>query len=415
MDGQSEPTQMPCHGPANMLDLFMTRYDYDYNRDPLKEFPHENMADPASNDDAWLSGEVRNRPPFCMGGDWNGDTIYRQDYVPKSRFLDDMNEVHRRIGDEPYATAFIREWYRPDLTKNNTDDGKAPISEYQTEYTNSGRIPKGKPALYAGALSVPYKEDFLHAKGVREDDGSDLPPKITSKESLLPRHPQAADESAWKAREELLPSRRPLLHSMPADPKDYYCTSWEYGDKSKAYPSQLPQGLEGSKRADLIGTMDDKAELLRLLAGKDATKAGKPYRLDDDTNPIYVSSEEQRKCAVTHRMEDEGHVKMTIYNSDYINQWRLPELPGNHGGADERNTQTTALSSAGEMAAGQLTKYTREMGSLRNSHGYMRHIPKDGAKLPMPREVLTTLRQLERHDDVDVADPHRHKMHKVIS
>lgn len=414
MEDTTPATEMAPHGPANMLDHFMTRYDYDYNRDPLKTYEHDNNANPASNDDAWLSGEVRNRPPFCMGGDWNGDTIYRQDYVPKTRFIGDMDEVHRRIGNEPAATAFIREWYRPDLTKN-ADNGDAPISEYKTEYTNSGRIPKGKPTLYAGARAVPYVEDFLHAKGVKEDDGSDLPPKITDKSSLLPRHPVADDEVPWKAKEGLLPSRQPQLHTMPMDPNDYWCTSWTYGDKSKAYPNQLPQALDGSKRADLIGKIDNKAELLRLLAGKDTKKAGRPYRMDDDTNPIYIASEEQRSCAISHRLEDEGHVKRTMYQSDYINQYRLPELPGNHGDSDARYTTTSALTSPGEMSGGQLTKYTRQMGSLRNSHGYMKRIPEEAVNLPMPREILTTLRTLEKHDDVDRADPHRHKMHKILA
>eukprot|EP00796_Vickermania_ingenoplastis_P004817 gene4817-3459_t len=415
MDGPAAPAEMAPHGPATMLDHFMTRYDYDYNRDPLREYPHDNAVDAAGNDDAWLSGEVRNRPPFCMGGDWNGQTIYQQDYIPKSRFIDSMDEVQRRIGNEPYATAFIREWYRPDLTRN-AEGGPAPLSEYQTEYTNSGRLPKGKPTLYAGATDVPYKEDFLHAKGAKEDDGSDLPPKITSEESRLPRRPHLADDATpWKAREELLPSRRPQLLTLPADPNDYWCTSWTYGDTSKAYPNQLPQGLEGSRRADLLGTVADKAELLRLLAGKGSKKAGRPYCPDDDTNPIYIASEEQRQCAVSHQLEDEGHVKMSMYMSDYINQQRLPDLPGNHGVADARNTQTSSLPALGEMAAGQITKYTREMGGLRNSHGYMKPIPRDTTKLPMPREILTTLRQLEKHDDVDKADPHRHKMHKILA
>lgn len=414
MEHDSVAAPMPPHGPANMRDLFMTRYDYDYNRDPLKTYPHDQSSGTGGNDDAWISGEVRNRPPFCMGGDWNGDTTYHQDYVPKSRFIDDMNEVHRRIGTEPASTVFIRDWYRPDLTKNADD--VVPQSEYKTEYTNSGRIPKGKPLLYAGAPSVPYKEDFFQLKGgIQEDDGSDLPPKITSEESLKPRHKQMADDEVpWKAKEELLPSRRGQLHSLPADPRDYWCTSWTYGDTSKAYPSQLPQGIEGSKRADLVGTMTDKAELLRLLAGRDAKAARTPYSLDDDTNPIFISSEEQRHCAISHRLENEGHVKRTQYASDYINQYRLPELPGNHGASDVRNTTTTSHTSAGAMACGKMTQHSRDMGSLRNSHGYMKRIS-DCPKPLMPPEVLSTLRSLEKASDVDKADPHRHKMHKERS
>lgn len=399
--------ELPPHGPANMLDLFMTRYDYDYNRDPQKEYEHEKVANLEDNTDGWLSGEVRNRPPIGVGGEWSGDTTYHRDYTPKSRCVGDMNEVHRRIGTEPASTAFLHDWYRPDLTS-----GEGANSEYKSEYTHSGRIPNGETILYAGAMAAPYKGDFLHAKGVKEDDGSDIPPKITSKESLLPRH-ITEDGEKWKEPVTLLPSRQPQLSlQQKMDPNDYWCTSWTYGDKSLAYPNQLPQALAGSRRENLIGQVSDKAELLRLLAGKGTTKAVRRHGAKDDTNPIYISLNVQNNYSVPQNIEDNGFIKRTIYRHDYVNPYRLPELPGSQAQPDDRNTNTSHFAAAGEMSAGQLSSYMHKIGNLRNSHGYIKELPEDpNVKLPMPRTVLMTLRELEKVDEVDKADPHRHKMH----
>lgn len=402
---------LPPHGPANMLDLFMTRYDYDYNRDPTHR--EEKGEEIHLQEDALVSGDVRNRPPLLELGNGEppeeGDpnTIYRQDYTPKSRQVCFCPE------EQQGETAFIRDWYRPDFTK----DALCPLSEYKDKYDLQGRVPVGKPMLYPGAKAVPYVKDFLHTGEPWEED-TDICYKVTDERSLLPRMGKANDPSVEpSAASALLPSRGPQVHATyPMDPIDYWCTSWTYGDKSLAKPNQLPQAIEGSKRADLLGKVEDKAELVRLLAGRPSKAALRPMHHDDDTNPIFINQGEQCRALITHRVEDEGYVKRTVYEQDFSNPYRLPEIPGNHGEPNPRCTATSALVCPGEMVEGQLTKYAQTMGTLRNSHGFMKPIPCDvEAKLDLSvdRKTLISMRKLEREEEVDVpGDPHRHKLRK---
>lgn len=472
--------ELPPHGPANMLDLYMTRYDYDYNRDPNGELNGDDDGAADRQMEDWVSGEVRNRPLFQHTDHLSHKTTYRVDYnalastarLSSSRRGSELQRLVRaaRGGEEDgmaRTTGYAKEWYRPDLTRSHaTADGQHPISIYKADYVagegthavnpndvlhreGGGGEGSGNSVMYAGAGAVPYKADFLHVKGdgVIVDDGADIAPKITSKEALLPRGSGRSVASAFAppdpARSFGLPVRRPRTNQqMPpklfqsadgTSPNDEYtCTSWDYGDVSKAYPSQLPQPLEGSARADLLTTISgdtDVASLLRRLAGQQQ-QPGRAVRgaesqswNEDDTNPIYLSPAQQKRCAVSRRWEEEGYVKQTIYKGDYVNQSRLPELPGNHGGpADVRDTCTNARATVGEMISGELTRTTRQMGTLRNSHGTLkteaqrmadteRATASTVAAPSIPAELLTMMRRGEKIDAVDKADPHRHKLH----
>lgn len=424
-------TSLPPHGPADMLNLFMTKYDYDYNRDP------DNIDDgtakaTASALDAWISGDVRNRPIFAHGvsGDRDDRTIYQVDYVLRRRGLGPMADLARIAlrprGDTKAETSYEREWYRPDFTKHVTAGGAHPITVYQADYCGEKAAPVGAvggktPPIYAGAAAVAYNADLLKPFGVVEDDGADIAPKITAKESLLPRNPLQAVpplasclEAAALAQKNLYPP--PL---WPRVGGDYTCTSWDYGDVSQAHPLQLPQGLDGSAAADdidILGTVD-KAALLRQLAGqgtkkrKSGSSGGFSRHEDNDrTNPIFLSKASQEVCAISHRLPEEGHVHMSIYNSDFTNHAFLPELPGNHGGsADVRNTNTNSAGKAGEMVAGSLTSRTRLLGSLRNSHGTLKKKMPEGCTV-VNADMFTTMRSMEKHISIDRADKHRHKL-----
>lgn len=398
---------LPPHGPANMLDLFLTRYDYDYNRDPTLTSANDEKIH--LQEDALVSGDVRNRPQLLEFGDpteeADPNTVYRQDYTPKRR------KVCFCPPERQGETAFIRDWYRPDLTKQPLFF----LSEYKDKYDLQGRVPVGKPMLYPGARAAPYTEDFLHTGGPWEED-RDIPYKVTDERSLLPRTGRMNDPPMEpSSASALLPSRGPQIHAMyPMDPADYWCTSWTYGDKTLAKPNQLPQAVDGSKRADLLGKVEDKAELVRLLSGKPSKAALQPMQHEDHTNPIFINQEEQGRALITHRIEDEGYVKRTVYEQDFTNPYRLPEIPGNHGEPNPRCTVTNALACPGEMVEGQLTKHAQTMGVLRNSHGFMKPIPHDieiKLDLPVDQKTLIAMRKIEKESDVDKpSDPHRHML-----
>ncbi|KEG13169.1 hypothetical protein DQ04_01171020 [Trypanosoma grayi] len=406
---KAEPQRELLPHPApNMLDLFMTRYDYDYNR----EFVGTGSGDGAQDEES-VSGDVRNRPIFRFGQPLDGsyDTTYLTDYVQHDRGVKDISGLMQTAcGEHDVASAFVKDYYRPNLSKHLTEDGAHPITTYKKDYTHSGPVPKGEPQLYAGARAAAFDPDFLLIPTTEEDlrAEAELVPKITSKDSLLPRIKSAADGSEVRD-EGLLASRRPQL-TAGGLPTDYYCTSWVYGDKSLAYPNQLPHGVEESPNAHLIATMDDKAALLALLAGK-RKAAGKPYPLHDDTNPIPIQKTEQPYCAVTRRIENEGHVKMSMYKSDYIHQGVLPELPDAVAlaGRDEGSMGEQRLACAGEMLAGTLTRRTRKLQSIRNSHGNLLK-QKPDVTIVDPH-IWKQMRSLEKRIAVDRADPHRHKLH----
>lgn len=515
------------HGPADMLDLFMTRYDYDYCRDGSGTLQGSSEGG-QEGDGSSVSGAVRNRPIFAHStGEWDGKTTYRVDYVPPHTAAD-MQKLAAAAyssgpGDGPTSQAnmgtsngeggvFTREWFTLPGSKRMDE---TDISIYKTDYTAAGADRSrllARPGtcatagsdgyLYPGALFVPYKADFLTVKGgAKEDDGADIPPKITSEESLKlkkprngasnagERSPPSASAAArylmsnacppWVPGAAANASCGPSTSGTEVEDDDddgsrsnqraglgdspygqYSCESWLYGDTSLAHPSQLPQGFAGSARADLLkdvfpgstrntsnnadGTMVDTATLLRQLAGQctraNADRKNAPLSLFsgdgpagaevDETNPIFLSPVEQRKCASRHKIDDEGFVKcMTIFKSDYVDQSRLPELPGNPAGrALAQETNTNARPTVGEMTTGTLTADMRMAATLRNSHGTllsnqqisqkMASIPGSGsekvaaavAALLPPPAVVDMMRDMARHEAVDKADPHRRKL-----
>lgn len=400
---------LPPHPPPDMLNLYMTRYDYDYNREI------QSAGVFGKDETASVSGDVRNRPIFRFGQPLKGcyGTTYREDYVKYDRGVKDLPALLRTAcGEHDATSSFVRFHYSPSLTKEDDKDGSKPNTTYKTDYTLSGSVPKGEPFLYAGARTTAVNPDFFFIPVTEEalEAEKELPPKITSKESLLLKAKPSADGYSSRA-DGLMASRRPQL-TVGGPPTEYSCTSWVYGDKSLAFPSQLPRGIEDSPNAHLIGTMDDKAALLALLAGKKKpVGSGKPFPILDDTNPVFIHKREQPYCGVTRRVENEGHVKMSIYKSDYINQGMLPELPDAVALSGMESGQAPGerrLACAGEMLAGSLARHTAKLCSLRNSHGNLLK------EKPDPKVVdLQTWRQMlaiEKRISVDKADPHRHKL-----
>ncbi|AIN96271.1 hypothetical protein LPMP_110760 [Leishmania panamensis] len=428
---------LPPHGPANMMSTYMTRYDYDYNGHPGLTGSDDGNG---RNFEPGISGDVRNRPIFAYGvdtGDRDDHTIYQVDYTAKDRSVKNMAGLAARltsasvpaaaaaINDVDKGTAYQRHWYRPGISDHIVlADGSHPHTVYQDDYQAPRHVAGGtvsEPVRYAGAAAAAYNADLLKPHGVVEDDGADLAPKITSRESLLPRRRKCPNTTWSPVFENTTDHRRTWNDCAPGDgvTGTYMCTSWEYGGTSQAHPSQLPLSLARSLAAhglDVTANLD-KAALLRQLAGAHYTPrtvrsslGGVPLDTSDRTNPQFLSTMEQKRCAVSRRLEKEHYVTMSIYKSDFIDQGLLPELPGNPGGpANVRDTHPSPLATAGEMMAGQLTSTTRELGLLRNAHGTL----KPGEAHPASRMrtgVLSVVRKMEKAVSIDKADPHRHKL-----
>lgn len=433
LDTTDQGTPLPPHEAANMMSLYMTRYDYDYNREGWEA--REGCGDL----EAEVSGAVRNRPIFAYGspeGDRDARTVYQVDYTAKDRAAQDLQGLAASIahgaataaattaiattavGDK--GTAYQREWYRPGLTPSlRKDDGTLPQTAYQEDYaarradTAARPTSNEPPSIYAGAAAVQYNADLLKPNGVVEDDGADIAPKITAKESLLPRGWVPGMETT---RPPVTRSTGPSSTLGPATAVSgtYVCTSWDIGDVSQAHPSQLPVSLSHSIAAAGVDVTanPDKAALLRQLAGmKSGVAAGTTQRGNgngrlrdehDRTNPQLIPAQAQRTCGVSRRLECEHHVQMSMYKSDFVDQGQLPELPGNPAGpADVRDTQTCPAATAGEMTAGQLSRSTRAVSALRNTHG----------TLTSTAAALDSVRATEKAIAIEKADPHRHKLH----
>ncbi|CBH17618.1 hypothetical protein, conserved [Trypanosoma brucei gambiense DAL972] len=396
----------PPHPKANMLDLYMTRYDYDYNRD----IDPSGQGEKKSN--FTVSGEVRNRPIFRAGAQTGGEgTTYRSHYVKHDVEGKDFRDILQsccRAGEPETAFVHGRSTH---VMGCSTGDGVPPNTTYKTDYVYNGRSIGGEPQLYAGAKATAFSPNLLAIPPTEEElrKMAEVAPKITSIESLAPK-PKPSLEGLPANKEDLLASRRPQL-TTGGHPTDYYCTSWVYGDKSLVYPSQLPCGLTNSQNGHLIGTIQNKAELLALLAGRKKAAAKATNPMPDTTNPIAIDKAAQPYCGVTRRLENEGHVKMSMYKSNYIDQAVLPELPdaavqaGNHDPNDESDTTNRR---AATTNAGTLTKRMHRLGTLRNSHGYVHKQRALDSDIDL--QTWRRMRIIEKRIDVDKADPHRHKL-----
>ncbi|KAG5505936.1 hypothetical protein JIQ42_06731 [Leishmania sp. Namibia] len=430
-DAVGAACSLPPHGPANMMSIYMTRYDYDYNRDPVLTSSGDGSGSCFARG---ISGDVRNRPAFAYGvdtGNRDDRTIYQVDYTVKDRSVKNMARLAATVTGavknscQDNGTAYQRDWYLPAISTHLVlADGSHPHTVYQEDFQapRCGAGGAGNTAVcYAGAAATSYNADLLKPHGMVEDDGADVAPKITSKESLLPRKPKNPNAAWTPVFENTVDHHRTWNDCVAGDGVvgTYSCTSWDYGDTSQAHPSQLPLSLARSLAAHSLDVTanPNKAALLRQLAGANAASrslrgsvSGVPLDTSDRTNPQFLSTMEQKRCAVSRRLEKEHYVTMSISKSDFIDHGLLPELPGNPGGpADVRDTHSSPFATAGEMVAGQLTKTTRELGLLRNAHGTL----KSGEAHPASQvrtSVLSAMRKMEKADSIDKADPHRHKL-----
>ncbi|EPY22332.1 hypothetical protein STCU_04271 [Strigomonas culicis] len=433
-NARAQVTELPPHPPADMLDTYMTRYDYDYNRDPCggtAELPPPEAGES-------ISGHVRNRPIFGTGhpshtGDANDEdggvnhTVYRKDYRAPGRAGVDAEALAQAAvaslqqgndGNMFMSHTFTRDGYTPAPRPHL--DGTHPESVYKVDYTAPG-APRGAEAdgtVYAGADAALYKATFLYPpEGVVEDDSALVAPKVGTREALLPT--AAYLRGVGRVSPPTVDARGTSLGPRVTNPsggpgRDFALTSYDYGDTSSAQrKGQLPQDAEGSRHAHLLGTEREPAKMLDLLAGRtrppraDATQ---PNELFDLTNPVYMSPEAKERAAVSRRLEHEGNVHgQTIYRSDFINQKLLPELPGCAacGAADVRDTNTDYTATSGERVAGVLTRDGREQGRLRNGHG---RLVAGATNATTSAEDVATMRREERAVEVEKADPHRHKL-----
>lgn len=62
VDVLSDAKALSPHAPADMMNMYMTRYDYDYNREGGDDSQYANTLMSNGNNAETMSGDVRNRP-----------------------------------------------------------------------------------------------------------------------------------------------------------------------------------------------------------------------------------------------------------------------------------------------------------------------------------------------------------------
>ncbi|CCW68341.1 unnamed protein product [Phytomonas sp. Hart1] len=200
----------------------------------------------------------------------------------------------------------------------------------------------------------------------------------------------------------------------------FSCTSWLYGDVSQAKPGQLPQGIAGSAAENNLKNKDDDGNPARRvwqLSGhpQRALREGTAVIREGGycTNPVPVPYADLLHCQSSRRLENEGYVLGTVAQSGHSDLRPLPEVPGHHDGRTRAAlTCTNPACAPGEQATGELTRFTREIGKLRDSHGTLRQASALARSLPgTDLAALARVRTLERKLAVDRVDPHRHKLH----
>eukprot|EP00744_Colponema_vietnamica_P004089 GILI01006162.1.p1 GENE.GILI01006162.1~~GILI01006162.1.p1 ORF type:complete len:407 (+),score=73.41 GILI01006162.1:101-1321(+) len=305
----AKPADLPPHeAPPNMVNSYMTRYDYDYNKGdpPLRPL----VADGAE------SGHSRNRPLFAHPKveDWKSVSHIHYANRRGPSIPDNLPDIAINAGKSRIlATAHIRGQRSRAGVPWNEDPTD---STYQEHYTGKfTTTPNG--GNYAGNMTTQYKPNLLSIDSLDDNGvGKAKKPKGWRPEDDLQR-PQTISCSR--------PQNQLTVFGPPNGNGQPWGTEYgTYGNKKLFKPSLLPKGF-GDSTFTGDRTMGNKRLLLDGLAGRRAQTAT-AYGNTFDTDPIPMNPMERDKCRVARRVPLEGPVNMTMYQSDFVRQGNKPEL-----------------------------------------------------------------------------------------
>lgn len=368
------------HGDANMHDTFMTAYDKDYSTYGEKTLGSTRPQDSGS-------GHTSNRPVFARARGEPSPTTNQSLFPARSGAL--SAEQWGALRTEAFKpqelrTAFVRQGSTHRLP--GAIFGAPPtITTMKDSYHNYGKVgspPSDKAAMYSGAGTAGYDPNFLMINSPAE-----LParPIARMKHEVMDAHP----------------GRGRLMHTSNL-PGSYFQHSRLIGDRTLAYPSQLPVGLSNAtdfeaSRGRTIGARG----MMDTLAGRTVSSAPSVHSIGSlcDTNPLTLSPPAQETCRVAHRVEYQGHVKGSTYQSHFINQRNLPELPD--PAKDKKGKMTVALPN--------VKAQPHETVVLTDSRGQLLADMPQGVH----PSVWKRLKTVEKTLSVDKVDPHAHKLRTV--
>lgn len=372
------------HADANMYDTFMTAYN--------KDFPPYSVSSngsPLNSLNATGSGHTSNRVLFCKPPSTFNPTTYGTHYEKHDRSMSE-GQWRSVCGDslkpQVHCTAFVRDTShvgrgRNELATISTMKASYPNQRPQTVHTLEGAC------MYSGNGTSQFTSNFLHIASLPSDTGASTIGKTTCvTDGLIDPHP----------------GRRNLTHSSML-PGTYFQHSKLIGDRTLALPGQLPVPL--AEATDFESTKSSSSSLrsmLDTLSGRrtpsaPASTGGIVSKFQ--TNPLPMSPPEQDACAVSRRIENQGHVKGSTYQGHFINQRNLPELSDP---SKQRRAKTAVVLHDVKPQLHQTLTLTDARGVLLSQK------PKG-----LHPTVWNRLKAAEKTLSVDKADPHAHKLRSL--
>jgi hypothetical protein len=364
------PIEMPPHPEPNMHNTFMTRYDYDYTG-PMPT--HYFLRDDSG------SGFTSNRPIFGRPQTMDGSMVSMLNTLHKP--------FNRRLAPEDMAdAAAYAAQSRVVATAFSREAGVVPVpGEPMTTSMKSVHVPKAIPG-YTGPMPM----WGAHAPTVLKPDFFTI---------HSPEDPPKEAKAAQKYPPTGVHPGRVNLITAAGGPGSYFQHSRLIGDRTLAYPSQLPKGLGEASECNLTATMTNKRELLTTLGGRRSNSCSLPRPIFE-TNPITMSQPQQDTCRVAHRLENEGHFMNTTYHSHFVNQKNLPEL------ADPSKDRRAK----GPVQLLNLPSSNNSTASLTNSRG---ELLEERPSTVHP-SVWRRMKAVEASQRVDKVDPHAHKRRTTV-
>lgn len=370
---------LPPHVDANMHDTFMTTHDKDYN------ITNASTVNSIGQDNG--SGHLSNRPLFARPRGQHSPTAH-QDFFPARNGTLSAEQWHalRLTALKPKEdnTAFVR------LGSTHRFPGavfSGPTeSTMKASYHNCGTVgspPSEWPAMYSGAATTSYNPGFLFVNS--PPDNTPVATGFQEKHDVIKPHP----------------GRSRLTHTANL-PGMYFQHSRLIGDRSLAYPNQLPVGLSSaSDFSSTRGRSLGARSMLDTLSGRSISSAPSVNSIASlyNTNPLAMSPPEQETCRVAHRVENQGHVRGTTYQANFVRQQNLPEL----------TDPSKAKKSKMVVALPNVKAQAHETAVLTDSRGQLLAEKPEGVHTSVWRRLKT----MEKTLSVDKIDPHAHKLRSV--
>lgn len=332
--------ELPAHEPPVARSTFVSSYDAAFFRD------YHGAAQPASSPlQTRPSGHAVNTPSFAANNGTMKHTstthLTHDGMELKNRQRDVATIVKQAATEHTLPTAHVR-----NQPMGGRGTPEPMVSTMKEAFQGRPATAQGPTHVYPGASQVAINHNFFHIPFVpdktkapsphsppcvwncKRDGSLHISQKPSNPYTMKALHPQV---------EQKLKVADPVAFHVYRNQKFYLTQASVIGDSSVAHAQLQPVKLS---EATLSGSINspNKRSLLESLSGSNRTSTassrmgglvssvGSPA-VSWKTNPIYLPPELAAVSHVSRRLENEGNVRVTMYQQEFTNRWNLPEQP----------------------------------------------------------------------------------------